>query len=614
MTPAQEADRRSREALVRELEAAGAQFRGSECRCPFHDDHRASAGVFIGDDGVWRYKCHDQGCGVKGDVFDIRAKIQGRALVDVLTESLMETTGGAMATRKAGPVSRQTGAKSGGESHIKVFKSLDDLRRALPGNVVSQHPYNSPTTGEPDLIVFRCETDEGKTYRPAHPAPGGWALGQSPKPWPLYARDRFAKAEQVVIVEGERCCDVLAKVGIVATTNPFGAGKGEHADWDPVSGKTCVLWPDHDEPGHKHMDEVSRILLHLSHPCTVARIDPEALGLGPKQDVVDFIAVLEGMRWSEYEVKAELERILREAKPVDRVGGLANRIEQIVAGRYNVVDWAEWPGLSRLSKALLPGSVVVLAGTPGVSKSLMLLQAVVGWTDFGCPVAIFELEGDREYHLARVLAQRAACAGLTDPAWVRANPEQARGALAKHRDFLASIARQIWTTEMLAAETLEQLADWVEQQARAHMRIVAVDPITAAARTASPWVADLAFLRAIKHTAMQTGCSVILLSHPTKGQVDPSLGTLAGSAAFERFTDCVLTIHAHDAKRGSVRTMFGTTNEEYNRTVRIEKARNGPGAGCRLAYWFDRDSLKVTELGIIVSSKETGDGHPKHTR
>ena len=127
-----------------------------------------------------------------------------------------------------------------------------------------------------------------------------------------------------------------------------------------------------------------------------------------------------------------------------------------------------------------------------------------------------------------------------------------------------------------------------------------IDPITAAGRTAQPWISDLAFLKSVKKTAVGYGCSVVLITHPQHGVTEPSRENLAGSAAYERFTDTILTVHGHDAKESQIQTDCGRTTAEHNRTVRIEKARNGKGNGCRLAFQFDGTSLQMKELGLIL--------------
>lgn len=91
----------------------------------------------------------------------------------------------------------------------------------------------------------------------------------------------------VWIVEGEKCADVLHKLGLVATTSG-GSSSASGADWTPLRGRPCVLWPDHDEPGRKYMAEVADRLRALG--CVVECIDVEALGLPVKGDVVDWLA------------------------------------------------------------------------------------------------------------------------------------------------------------------------------------------------------------------------------------------------------------------------------------------------------------------------------------
>jgi len=189
---------------------------------------------------------------------------------------------------------------------------------------------------------------------------------------------------------------------------------------------------------------------------------------------------------------------------------------------------------------------------------------------------------------------------VTDPDWVAANGDRTRELLNQHTDRLELLARHLWTSETLGAETLEQLTEWTATQAKQGRRIICVDPITAAARTGKPWVADLAFLRSIKRTATDYGCSVVLVTHPQRGVTEPTRENLAGSAAYERFSETIITLANHDDKEATVKTSMGTIPMKHNRTVRIEKARNGRGTGCRLAFRFDSDSLTMSEIGLIV--------------
>ncbi|MEM9415248.1 MAG: AAA family ATPase [Planctomycetota bacterium] len=86
-----EQTRQSRDALVAEL--AGQGVKGNNCRCPAreHDDKHPSAGVYQGEDGAWRVKCHS--CGFCGDLFDVRAELSGQSVEDVLKAERESHTG-----------------------------------------------------------------------------------------------------------------------------------------------------------------------------------------------------------------------------------------------------------------------------------------------------------------------------------------------------------------------------------------------------------------------------------------------------------------------------------------------------------------------------------------
>ena len=483
-------ERQSRDALVRELEAAGGKVKGSTVVCPFHPDRRPSAGIFE-KDGIWRFKCQAVGCGFGGDVFDVRARGAGKSLAEILL-----AVGGEMRVPRTplrAPVNRN-----------RVIQDLDGVRRALPGRIVSEHVYTNPASGQPDLVVFRLERPGSKSYRPACPAKGGFVLQAPPKPWPLYRRDGIASSDTVVVVEGEKCADVLAQIGIAGTTSPFGAGKGEHCDWTALAGKDVILWPDNDAPGHSHMRQIQEILQKLEPKPRIAWIDPKNLDLAVKEDVADFIEQWRTLGRTDEQIETELRQVITRAHPVGPLEKLHHRLEEIIQGRYRCVAWP-WEALSTLSKALLPGTVTLLAGTVGASKSFMVLQAVGHWLTQDEAVSVYALEGDKPFHLGRALAQLSGCGEVTDSDWLVENPTAVETLLADHSQSLERFARCVWTSDTLGAETLEQLAVWIADQAKAGQRIICIDPVTAATRTGQPWVADLEFPRAIKKTATEYG-------------------------------------------------------------------------------------------------------------
>jgi len=156
------------------------------------------------------------------------------------------------------------------------------------------HEYRD-AAGHPVLWRIRCKhPDTGEKWlRPMHWCGTSYVIGEPQPPSEgkhLYHLPELLVADAadlVLIVEGESKVDALGKLGIVATTSGACTSAGT-ADWAPLRGRSCLLWPDNDAPGSKYADEVAVHLLALS--CTVERIDVEALGLSEKGDVVDWLA------------------------------------------------------------------------------------------------------------------------------------------------------------------------------------------------------------------------------------------------------------------------------------------------------------------------------------
>ena len=278
------------------------------------------------------------------------------------------------------------------------------------------------------------------------------------------------------------------------------------------------------------------------------------------------------------------------------------RLADIASGRYASIPWP-WDSIDRLTRALQPGTVTLIAGSPGASKSFMALQSFACWHGQGLKVSLYELEEDRTYHLMRILAQQAGNSGLTDDEWVRQNAEAAQANCNQQADFLNGFGRVLFTSPE-TQPTLQQLAAWVEERAKAGNRIIGIDPVTLAARTAEPWVDDSRFLQAVKRSAVEHGCSMVLVTHPIKAVNYPDLSQIAGSAAYQRFAQTILWLESHDDKSSKVKMPLGTMEESHNRTLHILKARNGKGLGLRLAFQFDCESLTLNELGLVVKERK----------
>jgi len=586
MTQEKDTIRQDRSALDAALCEAGAIIKGKSVKCPFHDDRHPSGSIYLGEDGAWRFKCHTASCGFCGDVFDIRERTSGRPAADQLRELAQD--------HRPEPKPKP-----------RVYPDLAALKAGVFG-LEAAYVYTNPQTRRPDMVVLRCrDSGGGKTFIQARPEGAGFVMRAPEKPWPIYNRTRVAAADTVIVGEGEKCVHSLADVGSVATTSPGGAGKAGYADWRPLAGKVCFLWPDNDPPdpktgrrtGIEHMREVAAILDKLEPAPRILWIDPETLSLPPKGDCVQFLALYGGDKAAGTNA---VRCALLTAEAVGASAELRTVRDDAISGKRRTIPWP-WRGLSEFTRALLPGTVTVLCGDPGSVKSFMLLEACTYWHSNGERIALYELEEDRAYHLRRALAQREQQSQLTDDAWVRANPEESKAAFARHQEFLDSFGRRIHAAPDQQV-TLDQLAEWVDRQCAAGCRIVAIDPITAAAASEKPWIDDLRFLMRAKTSVRQHGASLVLVSHPKKGRrIGCGLDDLAGGAAYQRFAQTILWIERHDEPQlVQVSGCAGIFNTRINRTVGIRKARNSMGAGANMGFHFDGRSLCMVEQGKII--------------
>lgn len=96
-----------------------------------------------------------------------------------------------------------------------------------------------------------------------------------------------AKAGQqtILIVEGEKDADRLAKLGFTVTTNVGGAGKWREDYSEELRGQFVAILPDNDDAGRKHGEKVA----HSLHGIAASVKIIELPGLLPKGDVSNWL-------------------------------------------------------------------------------------------------------------------------------------------------------------------------------------------------------------------------------------------------------------------------------------------------------------------------------------
>jgi hypothetical protein len=134
---------------------------------------------------------------------------------------------------------------------------------------------------------FRQRRPQGLNPRNDHPEDWVWDLqGVARVLYRLPELRAADPAAPVFVPEGEKDVDNLRELGLVAVTNPMGAGK-----WLPIfnavlRGRHVVVLPDNDDPGQQHARAVASSLATVAASVKVLALD----GLSPGGDVSDWLA------------------------------------------------------------------------------------------------------------------------------------------------------------------------------------------------------------------------------------------------------------------------------------------------------------------------------------
>jgi hypothetical protein len=237
--------------------------------CPFHEETDPSFTVYAD-----HFYCF--GCGVGGDVFNFLMKLQNRTFKDVLDElaAKARVVPGSAPYRPSGPAG-SNGNGNGKTDHGPVVHEWQFEYRDEHGA----------------LIVIKHRKDYADGTKLPWYSPKLEQLGIGVRNLPLYRLDNLLKNPDlpVLLVEGEKCADILAGLGYVAVSLAGGAEQKDFGSTlDALKGRDVYLWPDHDQPGHRLMARVAQALEAVGTQ-SVRMIYPQWEDMQPKDDAADFV-------------------------------------------------------------------------------------------------------------------------------------------------------------------------------------------------------------------------------------------------------------------------------------------------------------------------------------
>jgi 5S rRNA maturation endonuclease (ribonuclease M5) len=155
------------------------------------------------------------------------------------------------------------------------------------GQIVCAYDY----TDEGGKVIFQiCRKDPKSDFPVRRPdGRGNWIWNVQGVSRVLYRLPEVLKAQTVCVAEGEKDCDNLVKLGFVATTNPFGAGKWRDEYSETLRGKDVVVFGDvgdNDGAGERHTKQVIESLAGKAKSIKRVKL-PDGF-----HDVSDYIASL----------------------------------------------------------------------------------------------------------------------------------------------------------------------------------------------------------------------------------------------------------------------------------------------------------------------------------
>ncbi len=275
-------------------------------------------------------------------------------------------------------------------------------------------------------------------------------------------------------------------------------------------------------------------------------------------------------------------------------------LDAAIAGGVRSVKWTGFNAIHFTTNALQPGTITMLCGDPGAGKSMIAAEALMNMHNAGESVAMLQLESGRAMHLLRMLAMRVGESQLDDPEWVRRNADRVRKIQADNAEWLSEFGT--CCHEIAEGEaTYDQVAAWVHSQAQAGVRVLLVDPITSAAPSDKPWIADKELLGDLRSAVSKHGASLIVVIHPKMGD---HAKEMAGGAAWKRHVDTVLWLTAMEPETLTLLGDDGSFKTECNRVLTVKKARRGKGAGRKIGLFFDSMTLRTNEFGMVVEDSE----------
>lgn len=406
-----------------------------------------------------------------------------------------------------------------------------------------------------------------------------------PKVTSLYRHPMSAPietSEVVAIVEGEKACDAMLRLGEpCATTWPGGASAVDQVDLSPLAGKKIRIIADNDEPG---LQAGFRLASRLEGLATLEGI---WVVPGEKRDVADLW--LEGgdlsqLEWAPPPPMEELEDERPRRLALTKLSTVRSRAPRFL-----------WEGVMPL------GAVTVWGGRGGVSKSTFALHLAGQITTGTLPGALLGtphsvLYVSHEDSLEEVVALRCQANGV--------DMERFHHVAIQSKDMAGHSVPRLPEDMPLIREAIEQTG----------AKLIIIDPITSTVGGDNDKLLDVrAVMDPLNQLGIELGVSVIAIAHFRKGGGAQS-DLISGSGAYRDASRCVLLFaRDHEIEGKTVLTVdksnYGRDGHSFQyRTDIIDMLTDaGEPATAPKVNWQGESDISV---GDLVNREQRLGGKP----
>jgi hypothetical protein len=507
-------------------------------RCPAHEDRNPSLSIGVGEEGRALLNCH-RGCG-----YEAICAALGVPPGDLFVRSVMPRK--PMPPKPMPlPSKREPKPKRLHATHEAAFAATGRAKQWGAPTVTWQYVTG---VADPWIAVARYDTAEGKQFTQATLVEGsGWFVGlERGQPRPLYNLSVIIDSDEVWIVEGEKCADLLCGLGLCGTTALGGAKATNKANLRPLSGRErVVLIPDQNAAGEEYVRDLAEMLHALPEPPKEIKI-VRLPDIGPGEDVEQFIQ-LHGPS----EARLELLRLADEAgvekppvAPADPSDGATEYVpeEAVVAKPLSMGELlASYTGLRKsvIRGLLRQGETMNIIAASKARKSWLVVDLALAVATGRDWLGIFGTDSGQVLILDNELHPETTAYRLRE--------------IAKARNIPTDTVADRVFVDNLRGRLLDvaKLAPYFESLEPGRYKLIVLDALyrflpPGTDENDNGMMAEVYDL--LDAYAARLGCCFVLIHHASKGnQSDKSVTDVgAGAGAQSRATDTHLVLRPHE--------------------------------------------------------------------